>query len=210
MWIYAGKRLPVWYQLYLPCTNAPYWPLMWVWGWQVTRPEVESHLVSAGTCLAAWVRSRCGPAWKCWAASPTWHVLNVEPQNATAEMGESWLSSSIRPDSSSSSSSSSSSNTLNQHISKIGADNKMMRWHFQTALLHRLNHNNQLFNAHICWMTKSENKTIYCEPFRIFIKDKDGHLCLFYTSIMSVAHFASVDSGADLSTHNLNFFVHDS
>lgn len=59
-------------------------------------------------------------------------------------------------------------------------------------------------------MTKPENKTIYCEPFRIFIKDKDGPLCLFYTLIMSVAHFASVDSCADLSTHNLNFFVHDS
>lgn len=25
---------------------------------------------------------------KCWAASSTWHVLNVEPQKATAEMGK--------------------------------------------------------------------------------------------------------------------------
>lgn len=129
--------------------------LMRVCGWQVTHPEVDSHLVTAGPCSAACICSRCGPAWECWAASSTWHVLNVEPQNATAEMGESWLSCSIRPDSSSSSSSSSSSNTLNQHISKIGADNKMMRWHFQNALLQRLNHSNQLFHAHICHQSVS-------------------------------------------------------
>lgn len=78
--------------------------------------------------------------------------------------GENWLSCSIRPDSRSSSS----STNLNQHISKIGADIKMMRWHFQTALLHCLNHNNQLFNQRICWMTKTENETIYYERFRIF------------------------------------------
>lgn len=59
-------------------------------------------------------------------------------------------------------------------------------------------------------MTKSGNETLYCEPFRIFLQDKDGHLCLFYTLIMSAAHFASVDSCADLSGPNLNFFVHDS
>lgn len=149
MWIYAGKRLAVWFQVNPECPPCAHmsddgWPVQgcvptwWLLG-NTSQPASDPNVIQQ-KC------SQCGTT------------------KSHSRDGENWLSCSIRPDSSSSSSSSS-SNTLNQHISKIWADNKMMRWHFQTALLHRLSHNNQLFNAYICWMTKTENETIDYEPF---------------------------------------------
>lgn len=144
--------------------------------WQVTCPGVYSCLVTAGPG-AHFTPASCEPkslfsdyvtpSFTSRASAPDviqQKMLSIIlhmtcSQHGTTKShsrdGENWLSCSIRPDSSSSSSSS--STNLNQHISKIGADIKMMRWHFQTALLHCLNHNNQLFNQRICWMTKTEN-----------------------------------------------------